>query len=29
MNTDDLGSTMFGKIDVEHMTGKKTQEIDL
>jgi nitroimidazol reductase NimA-like FMN-containing flavoprotein (pyridoxamine 5'-phosphate oxidase superfamily) len=29
MNTDDLGSTVFGRIDVEHMTGKKSQEIDL
>ena len=29
MNTDGLATTVFGRIDVEHMTGKKTQEIDL
>jgi len=29
MNTDGLATTVFGRIDVDHMTGKKTQEIDL
>ena len=29
MNTDGLATTVFGRIDVEHMTGKKTKEIDL
>lgn len=29
MATDGLATTVFGRIDVEHMTGKKTQEIDL
>lgn len=29
MNTDDLGSTVFGRVDIEYMTGKKTPEIEL
>ncbi len=29
MNTDDLGSTVFGRVDVEYMTGKKSQDIEL
>ncbi len=29
MNTDELASTVFGRVDVEYMTGKKTQEIEL
>ena len=29
MATDGLATTVFGRIDVEYMTGKKTQEIDL
>ena len=29
MNTDGLATTVFGRIDIEHMTGKKTSEIDL
>ena len=29
MDNDGLATTIFGRIDVEHMTGKKTQDIDL
>ena len=29
LNTDGLGSTVFGRVDVEYMTGKKSQEIEL
>ena len=29
MATDGLATTVFGRIDVEHMTGKKAQEIEL
>jgi nitroimidazol reductase NimA-like FMN-containing flavoprotein (pyridoxamine 5'-phosphate oxidase superfamily) len=29
MSTDGLDSTVFGRVDVEYMTGKKSQEIEL
>jgi len=29
MSTDELGTTVFGRVDIEFMTGKKSKEIEL